>query len=173
MLNAGHDVPLRRTVAGELISDHDAWRSHLLLQQLAQQALGSLFVASALDQDIEHDAGLVHGSPQPMLHTGNLERDLTKMPFVGLNFFSRGEQPLLAALQRPGFNIAGLRRADLLPLLGQSSPATLSRQIARLRHLAVIKRVLSTYRYYLTRAGRAAIAAVRRLTEHTIIPALA
>ncbi|MGB9645884.1 MAG: hypothetical protein WCB44_12295, partial [Stellaceae bacterium] len=59
--------------------------------------------------------------------------------------------------------------ADLLPLLGRSSPATLSRQLARLRHLGVIKRVLGTYRYYLTRAGRAAIAAGRRLTEHTII----
>ena len=91
----------------------------------------------------------------------------------GPQFFSRAEQTLLAALQRPGFNIAGLRRADLLPLLGQSSPATLSRQLARLRHLAVIKRVLGTYRYYLTRAGRAAIAAGCRLTEHTIIPALA
>jgi hypothetical protein len=56
----------------------------------------------------------------------------------GLNFFSRAEQTLLAALQRPGFNIAGLRRADLLPLLCQSSPATLSRQLARLRHLGVI-----------------------------------
>src|SRR6516162_3957122 len=33
----------------------------------------------------------------------------------GLTFFSRAEQTLLAALQRPGFNIAGLRRADLLP----------------------------------------------------------
>jgi len=90
----------------------------------------------------------------------------------GLNFFSRAEQTLLAALQRPGFNIAGLRRADLLPLLGQCSPATLSRQLARLRHLGVIKRVVGTYRYYHTRAGRAAIAAGRRLTEHTIIPAL-
>jgi hypothetical protein len=39
--------------------------------------------------------------------------------------------------------------------------------------LGVIKRVLGTYRYYLTRAGRVAIAAGRHLTEHTIIPALA
>ena len=91
----------------------------------------------------------------------------------GLNFFSRVEQSLLAALQRPGFNIAGLRRADLRPLLSQCSPATLSRQLVRLRQLGVIKRVTGTYRYYLTRAGRAAIAAGRRLTEHTIIPALA
>ena len=72
MLNAGHDVPLRGAVAGELISDHDAWRSHLLLQQLAQQPLGRLLVASALD--VEHDTGLVHRSPQPVLHAGNLGR---------------------------------------------------------------------------------------------------
>ena len=91
----------------------------------------------------------------------------------GLNFFSHPEQTLLSALQRPAFNIAGFRRADLLPLLAQCSPATLTRRLARLRQLRVIKRVTATYRYYLTRAGRAAIAAGRRLTEHTIIPALA
>src|ERR1700730_13172363 len=82
MLDSRHDAPLRRAVAGELISDQDAWRSHLVLQQLAQQPLGSLLVAAALDQHIEHDAGLVHRSLQPMLHPGNLEYDLIEMPFV-------------------------------------------------------------------------------------------
>ena len=67
----------------------------------------------------------------------------------GLTFFSRIEQSLPAA----GFNIVGLRRADLRPLLTQCSPATLSRQLARLRELGVIKRVTGTYRYYLTRAA--------------------
>ena len=89
------------------------------------------------------------------------------------NFFSHAEQTLLAALQHPAFNITGLRRADLLPLLNPCSPATLTRHLARFRQLGVIKRFTGTYRYYLTRAGRAAIAAGRRLTEHTIIPALA
>ena len=107
------------------------------------------------------------------LHRLTQPRPLNGRNIRGLNFFSRAEQTLLAALQRPAFNVAGLRRAHLLPLLGQSSPATLTRQLARLRHLGVIKRVTGTYRYYLTRAGRAAIAAGRRLTEHTIIPALA
>jgi len=91
----------------------------------------------------------------------------------GLNFFSHPEQTLLSALHRPAFNIAGFRRADLLPVLAQCSPATLTRHLARRRQLHVIKRVTGTYRYYLTRAGRAAIAAGRRLTEQTIIPALA
>jgi hypothetical protein len=59
-------------------------------------------------------------------------RRVNRRNLKGLNFFSRVEQSLLAALQRPGFNIAGLRRADLRPLLTPCSPATLSRQLARL-----------------------------------------
>jgi hypothetical protein len=35
-----------------------------------------------LDQNIEHDAGLVHGAPQPVRDPANLERDLIEMPFV-------------------------------------------------------------------------------------------
>ncbi len=91
----------------------------------------------------------------------------------GVNFFSPGEQALLRALQRPAFNIAGIRRADLIPVLTNVSAAGVSRQLQRLRHLGLIKRVAGTYRYYPTRIGRAAIAACCRLTEHTIIPALA
>src|SRR5260370_35192107 len=45
----------------------------------------------------------------------------------GLNFFCRPEQTLLSALQRPGFNIAGLPRADPRPRLAQCSPPALSR----------------------------------------------
>ena len=49
----------------------------------------------------------------------------------------------------------------------------LSRQLRRLRDLGVIKRVAGTYRYYLTRIGRAAIAAACSVTQFRIIPALA
>jgi hypothetical protein len=42
-----------------------------LLQQLPQQPFGRALVSSASDQNIENDTGLVHGSPQPMLHTGD------------------------------------------------------------------------------------------------------
>jgi hypothetical protein len=91
----------------------------------------------------------------------------------GVNFFDPTEQRLLRALQRPAFNIAGVRRAHLLPVLDTLSPATVSRQLARLRTLGLIKRIAGTYRYYLTRLGRSAVAACCRLTEHTIIPALA
>jgi hypothetical protein len=53
MLDAGHDLPLCRAVAGKLIGDHDTGRPHLPLQQLAQQPLGCLLVAPALNQDVE------------------------------------------------------------------------------------------------------------------------
>ncbi len=91
----------------------------------------------------------------------------------GVDFFNPTERTLLGALQNPKFNIAGVRRADLAPLLRQLSPSALSRQIRRLRHLGLVKRVAKTYRYYLTCAGRAVIAAASHITEYGIVPALA
>jgi hypothetical protein len=91
----------------------------------------------------------------------------------GVDFFNPTERTLLGALQNPKFNIAGVRRADLSPLLKQLSPSTLSRQLRRLRLLGLIKRAAKTYRYYLTCAGRAVIAAASHITEYGIVPALA
>ena len=90
-----------------------------------------------------------------------------------INFFSPTDQSLLRALHRPAFNIAGMRRADLKPLVAKLSPAALSRQLTRLRHSGLIRRISGTYRYYLTRIGRAAIAACCHITENVLIPALA
>jgi hypothetical protein len=90
----------------------------------------------------------------------------------GINFFEPGDAALLHALQNPRVNIAGIRRADLIPQLEMFSPNQLSRHLRRLLDIGVIKRVTGTYRYYLTKAGRAATAAAQRLTAATIIPAL-
>jgi hypothetical protein len=49
---------------------------------LRNSRLAACLFRRRLDQDVEDDAGLVRGSPQPMLHPGNLERDLIEMPFV-------------------------------------------------------------------------------------------
>ncbi len=112
-------------------------------------------------------------------HAGG-ERDLAKLTrrkrhgqrtIKGLNFFEPTEQALLRALHRPEFNIRGLRRADVKPFVPLSNSA-LSRQLHRLRALGLIKRVSRSYRYYLTRLGRAAIAAACSLTQFNIIPAI-
>jgi len=99
-------------------------------------------------------------------------RKVEEKTVKGINFFEPGDAALLHALQNPRVNIAGIRRGDLLPELDMFSPNRLSRHLRRLLDLGVIKRVAGTYRYYLTKAGRAATAAAERLTAATIIPAL-
>jgi hypothetical protein len=91
---------------------------------------------------------------------------------TGINFFAPLDKALLHALQNPRVNIAGVRRGDLAAELERITPARLSRQLRRLLDLGVIKRVVGTYRYYLTKMGRAAIAAAERLTEAVVIPAM-
>ena len=99
-------------------------------------------------------------------------REVDGRTVKGLNFFGPGEQALLNALQDPRVNIKGIRRDDLLADLGMFSPGRLSRQLRRLRERGVIKRVTDTYRYYLTRAGRAAVAAAGYLTGMMIVPSM-
>jgi RIO-like serine/threonine protein kinase len=91
----------------------------------------------------------------------------------GLNFFNPTEQRLLQTLQRGEFNIHGWRRADLIAQFVPLTASALSRQLARLRNLGLIKKVAHTYRYYLTRLGRSAIAAACSITRFNIIPAMA
>lgn len=109
------------------------------------------------------------------------ERDLQRLsqsrvgtdPSVkGMNFFNVVDHALLRTLQRGEFNIHGWRRADLLARL-DISPWVMSRQLKRLRVLGLIKKVMHTYHYYLTRLGRAAIAAACSLTRFNIVPAMA
>jgi hypothetical protein len=92
-------------------------------------------------------------------------RKIENKTVKGINFFEPGDNALLHALQNPRLNIAGVRRADLLPSLQMFSPNRLSRQLRRLLDIGVIKRITGTYRYYLTKAGRAATAAAQRLTD--------
>jgi hypothetical protein len=99
-------------------------------------------------------------------------RDVAGKTVKGINFFETGDSALLHALQNPRVNIAGIRRADLLPDLGMFSPTRLSRQLRRLLDIGVIKRVTGSYRYYLTKAGRAATAAAGCLAEAVIVPAM-
>ena len=90
----------------------------------------------------------------------------------GINFFAADDSALLHALQDPRVNIGGIRRGDLLAEPGMFSPSCLSRQLRRLLDLGVIKPVRGTYRYYLTKAGRAATAAAESLTAALIVPAM-
>jgi hypothetical protein len=97
-------------------------------------------------------------------------REVDGKTVKGINFFEPGDSALLHALQYPRVSIAGIRRAALLPDLDIFSPDRLSRQLRRLLDIRVIKRITGTYRYYLTKACRAATAAAERLKQTTIVP---
>jgi hypothetical protein len=103
VLDTRQQVLLGRSVTRELVGDHDAWCPALPLQQLAQQALGGRLVPPALDQHVEHHPVLIHGTPEPVLHPGNPDGDLVKVPLVT----SLRQPPpdpvgkLLAELERP------------------------------------------------------------------------
>jgi hypothetical protein len=121
--------------------------------------LGSLDDTSAGQRDLQRLS-------QTRVHAG-------EQGVKGLNFFNPVEQRLLQTLQHGEFNIHGWRRSDLIAQ-GVPLPASaLSRQLAHLRALGMIKKVAHTYRYYLTRLGRSAIAAAASLTRFDIVPAMA
>jgi DNA-binding HxlR family transcriptional regulator len=75
----------------------------------------------------------------------------------------RNARPAMHEAQHGEFNIRW-RRADLVAQL-HIAPSVVSRQLRRLRLLGLIKRVTHTCRCYLTRLGRAAIAAACSLTR--------
>src|SRR6478736_10324927 len=82
MLDPGHDLPLGRGVAPQLVGDEHTRGSSLLLEELAEQALSGLLVAPALDKNIENKAVLVDGTPEPMLLPGDTDDDLIQVPLV-------------------------------------------------------------------------------------------
>jgi len=114
-----------------------------------------------------------HSAGQRLLERVTRAKPDGDRSFKGVNFFDHNDQALLRAVQRPEFNIHGLARCDLRRLLPDLSSCRLSRQLRRLRVLGLLKRAANTYRYYLTRSGRMAIAAFERLTTFSIVPALA
>src|SRR6201993_4219297 len=82
VLNPRHDLPLGRGVALQLVGDEHTRSSTLLSEKLAEQAFGGLLVAPALDENIENEAVLVDGTPEPMLLPGDADDDLIEVPLV-------------------------------------------------------------------------------------------
>jgi len=83
VLSVRQNPPNRGWVTGKLVGDHHARRSAVVAgEYLTQESLGRLLITSALHQDVEHNAGLVNSSPQPVLLTADLQQDLVQVPLV-------------------------------------------------------------------------------------------
>lgn len=82
VLDPWHHLALGHSITWELVGNHNPRRPALPLQQLPQQALGSPLVAPALHQHVEHQPGLIHGTPEPVLYPGDLGSNLVEVPLV-------------------------------------------------------------------------------------------
>src|SRR5271157_576650 len=82
MFHAKAHLRSRSAVRTELVCDHHARRRDGGFQKLLHEPLRSARVSSALDQDVEHEAILIDGAPQPMLLARDRDNDFVQMPFV-------------------------------------------------------------------------------------------
>ena len=82
MLDAGHDLPLRRAIGAQLVGDHHTRRTALPFQDLAHQTFRSLGIAATLHQHVENKAVLIDGPPKPVLLAVNADEGFIEIPFV-------------------------------------------------------------------------------------------
>jgi len=91
--------------------------------------------------------------------------------YRGFNLFHGNDLDLFRALSRGEFFISGFRNSDLQRLLRLGS-RQVSAILKRLRTHGLIKKVASSYKYYLTSLGKHVLATAQELKEMAIIPLL-
>jgi len=89
MLEAKFHFPSRGGVGLELIGDHDARRLDGAFQELHQETTRSAGVSSLLKQNVEDEAVLIDGAPEPALLACDRNDHFVQMPFVA----TRRSQP--------------------------------------------------------------------------------
>ncbi len=76
------DVALCSILGTELVGDHGSRYLPLRLQQLAHQALFRLGISAALHQNVEDEAVLADGTPEPLLLAIDGHHAFVEMPFA-------------------------------------------------------------------------------------------
>ena len=82
MFSLWKQLTLSHTVASQLVG-HDHAR-HILkaFQQPSEETLCCFGIPPWLNEDVEHDAVLIHGAPQIVLHSPDPDEDFVEVPFV-------------------------------------------------------------------------------------------
>lgn len=93
--------------------------------------------------------------------------------YRGFNFLAPDDVRILRTLVRGEFNLSGFQSKDLRQHLPDPTARQISHLLKRLRTHGLIKKVGRTYKYYLTALGRRIAAAMLKLHEFVVIPALA
>jgi hypothetical protein len=82
MLNLRKELPARHTVASQLIGHDHAWLILEDFQQPSKKAFGRIGIPPWLNENVEHDAVLVHGAPEIVLHSLDPDEHLIHVPLV-------------------------------------------------------------------------------------------
>ena len=93
--------------------------------------------------------------------------------YPGFNLFDADDEVLFSTIARGEFNISGMQNKTLRRFLPDKNSGQMSRLLKRLRVHGLIKKVGHTYKYYLTRFGKAVITTGLKLRELVILPQLA
>jgi hypothetical protein len=93
--------------------------------------------------------------------------------YRGFNFFSNEDVRLFETIVRGEHTIQGFRNRNLREHMPGKSPGQVSRILKRLWSHGLIKKVGSTYKYYITELGRTAITMGLKLKNLVVIPELA
>jgi hypothetical protein len=82
LLGVGKQVALCHAVASQLVS-HDHPR-HIVqsLQQAPEEALGGFGISALLNEDVEHNAVLIHAAPKIMPYALDPDEHLVQVPLV-------------------------------------------------------------------------------------------
>jgi len=82
MLDAGHDLSLGSAIGSQFVGDHHTGCLTLSFHKLSHQTFGGLGITAALHQNIENEAILIDGPPQPVLLAAYGDDDVIEIPFV-------------------------------------------------------------------------------------------
>ena len=93
--------------------------------------------------------------------------------YKGFNFFSPADQKLFEVLVRGEFNIRGFQNSMIRKFIPGQSSASISRILKRLSLHGLIKKVVKTHKYYLTKLGKAVITTGLKTRALFITPSLA
>jgi hypothetical protein len=72
-----------RHITRQFVRDNYSWLTTSCCEHAPQEGDGRLFVASFLDEDVQHEPILIYRSPQPVLPPADLQLHLVDVPFVG------------------------------------------------------------------------------------------
>lgn len=95
-----------------------------------------------------------------------------KRSYKGFNPVLEDEQRLFETLSRGEYNITGFQNKNLREKMKDKTSAQISRMIKRLRVHGLARKIPHSYRYHLTKLGRAVIVLGLKLKEMVVIPEL-